>query len=513
MLKRLCCALMTLILLPLLSGCRTPLENTTLPAATLPPADPIYAAPTDDAALNYTRTVPLYLPSRDGQRLLARYVPVSMNHGRQDAESVARALLAFPGDESAGTLGNGTALGLYGSSPVEVSGGVCTVNLASSALQLSSESFYNACLALSSTLCSLEDIHYVNVLITDRAVSMDITGNLPLGSLTAHPGEELPLLWEQLEARRTPLGEDPATMPLTSVATLYFPLADGSGVIAETRSLSFAGQTADQQAAGLCAALSSGAQYLSGVSAMPDLGRLMSSPPRAAKLDDGGRLVNLYFYADLEKTLRQAGVDMPCFVAAVTSTLTSFIPAVSSVRFYMGETPITSAYSRHHGSSVFPSGLVQRQQFAPYLMEQTTLYFTDGDHLKAVQRAVPYRESLNPRHLLALLMAGPTQDELDGGLFPVLPIGLTEEDILGVALMDGTLILNLSGRCAELLRAQADISEQLACYSMVNTLCRALGIKRVRFFFDGEMAETLAGMLYWGGEFLLNPGLIDQTLG
>ena len=48
---------------------------------------------------------------------------------------------------------------------------------------------------------------------------------------------------------------------------------------------------------------------------------------------------------------------------------------------------------------------------------------------------------------------------------------------------------------------------------MVNTLGEALGIQRVRFFFGGETPGELGGTLYWGGEFMLNPSLIDKSRG
>ena len=34
-----------------------------------------------------------------------------------------------------------------------------------------------------------------------------------------------------------------------------------------------------------------------------------------------------------------------------------------------------------------------------------------------------------------------------------------------------------------------------------------------RFFFGGGMLEELGGRLYWGGEFMLNPSLIDKSRG
>ncbi|MBQ7844575.1 MAG: GerMN domain-containing protein [Clostridia bacterium] len=513
MMKRILCLMLVLCCTLTLTGCVSTPENNAPAAPTLPPAEAKFAPPVGDIALNHTATAPLYLPSTDGQRLLTEYVPLSLNHSRHSAQVMVEALLQHPATQTTQALGNGVTLSLYGAQPVEVSSGVCTVNLAANALQLDQQSLYKVCAAITATLCEMDDIQYVNFLVADQAVSMDITGNLPLGGQTAHPGEELTVLWEQTDARRAPLGEDPATIPVTAVATLYFPLADGSGIAAETRNLTFPGQSADQLAAGLISALSAGAQYLSGTSSMPDMAALMSAPVQTTELDDGGRMVNVYFHAGLENTLRQAQVDMPCFISAVTCTLSSFIPSVSSVRMYIGATPLTSLYSAVHGNLIFQGGLMQRPQFAPYLMDQVTLYLSSGDKLKPVRRALPHRQSRDPRTLLAELMEGPTQQELDAGYEPVLPEGLDKSDILGISLQGDTLLLNLSSRCADLIRTQAASWEQIVCYSLVNTLGESMGAQRVRFFFDGEMLEELGGTLYWGGEFLVNPGMIDQPLG
>lgn len=512
MMKRILCLMLALCCTLCLSGCQ-PHTGSSTAAATLPPAEAKFTAPTGDDSLSHTATVPLYLPSTDGQRLLTEYVSLPLSHSRHSAEVIVQALLNQPANRQTRSLGNGVSLSLYGQQPVEVSCGVCTVNLAATALLLDQQELYRVCAAITSTLCELEDVQYVNFLVADQAVSMDITGSLPLGSQTAHPGEELTVLWEQMEARRAPLGENPANTPVTAVAALYFPLADGSGIAAETRTLTFAGQSADQLAEGLTAALSAGAQYLSGVSNMPNLSSLMTAQPQAIDLDDGGRMLSLYFSEGLESYLRQVQVDMPCFISAIIHTMTGFIPSLSHVRIYIGQAPLTSLYSAVHGNLIFQNGLILRQQFASYPQEQVTLYFSSGSRLKEVRRALPYHQAHNPRALLLALMNGPTQQELDAGYEPVLPEGLTEADILGISLAGDTLLLNLSARCAELIRTQAAQWEQIACYAMVNTLGEALGATRVRFFFDGEMLEELGGVIYWGGEFLVNPSLIDRTLG
>ena len=511
--KRLICLMMCLCLAPLAAGCSRTLETSAVPAWTLPPAASAYDPPVGDAGLNHTRTVALYLPSGDRQRLVTEYAALSLNYGRHDAESVVRALLAQPGENGLSALTGGASLSLYGTSPVEVCGSVCTVNLSASALQLSRQDFHSVCMALTATLCQLDGVQYVNVLVADQAVGMDITGILPLGSQTARPGEELPVLWEQLEARRPPLGENPADTPLSSVATLYFPLAGGAGIGTETRTLSFAGQSPDQQAGALMDALSAGAQYLAGACPMTDLAQLMSAAPRVTELDDGGRMVTLYFHVGLQESLKAAGVDMACLMAAMTCTLTTFIPSVSSVRVYVGNTPVTSVYSAVHGNLIFQGGLMQRHQFSAFLMEQAMLYFASGDRLSGVRRAMPCQQARHPRALLLMLMQGPARQELDAGLEPVLPDGLGDADILGLAIEGDTLLIHLSDRFAGLIRTQAAAWEQQACYAMVNTLGEALGIQRVRFFFGGETPGELGGTLYWGGEFMLNPSLIDKSRG
>jgi len=510
--KRILCLLLAMACVLSLTGCSAR-QNSATPVATLPPAEAKFTAPTGDDSLLYTATVPLYLPSLDGQRLLTQYITLPLSHSRHNAEAIVRALLGQAATRETQALGNGVGLSLFGSRPIEVSSGVCTVNLAATALQLSQQELYNVCAAITATLCEMDGVQYVNFLVADQAVSMDITGSLPLGSQTAHPGEELTVLWEQMEARRAPLGENPANTPVTAVATLYFPLADGSGIACETRSLTFPGQSPSQLAEGLLTALSGGAQYLTGASAMPDVSALMSAPPQITELDDGGRMLSLYFHAGLEGTLRQAGVDMPSFISALTHTLTSFIPSVSSLRMYIGDTPLTSLYSAAHGNLIFQSGLMLRQQFAPYLMDQVTLCFSAGSKLKEIHRALPYQQTHSLRALLNELMKGPTRQELDMGYEPVLPDGLTTEDILGLSLEGDTLLINLSGRCASLIRTQAASWEQIVCYGMVNTLGQAAGATRVRFFFDGQMLEELGGTLYWAGEFLVNPSLIDKPLG
>lgn len=496
-----------------LAGCSSIPATPTAPAVTLPPVTARYEAPTDDSSLSYIAVRPLYLPSLDGQRLLCQYESVALSHDRHDAESLVRALLAHEGNDTVRALGQGVRLTLYGKHPVEVAAGVCTVNLSSSALILQEKELYTACLAIASTLCELGDVSDVNVLIADQAVGMDIIRTLPLGVVKAHPGEELTVLWEQMDARRTPLTGDPAYTPLTTTATLFFPLEDGSGIIPETRNISFSGQNPQQLSAGLLDALSAGAQYLPGVAPMPDMRSLMVYAPQVSDMTEGGRLVTLHFVSDLEHRLAALNLDTSCFMAAIVHTLTTFVPSVTAVSIHVGSTALTSLYHNDHGSLIFHGGVLRRTDFASFLMTQIRIHMASGQYLKQVVRAMPTAEAVSPRALLMHLMNGPTQEEKDAGVQSVLPDGLAPQDVLGVAIRDDTLILNLSLRFADKIRFEATEYEQQLCYAMVNTLCQAKGLRRAVFFFDGKMVETLGGEIYWGGEFLLSPGMNEPSKG
>ena len=286
-----------------------------------------------------------------------------------------RSLIEFPGDEETRKLGGNKALDLYGDHPVEVSGGVCTVNLTSSALQLSLRDYYKNCLALATTLCEVKEINSVNILTADQSVGLDITGNLPMGTLTAHPGENLPVLWEQMEAKRTPLGEDLSKTPLSTLTTLYYPLADGRGIACATRLVSFEGQTPQQLAMGLINAVSSVRKSTTGGQGFPELSELLLHDPVTSELEEGGRLITLSLAEDAEERITAGGADLACTVAALTYTLTTFIPGIAAVCVRIGDKPITELHTRHFETVTALGGLVKRSAVSSFLMGSTTVYF------------------------------------------------------------------------------------------------------------------------------------------
>ncbi|MBR6029264.1 MAG: GerMN domain-containing protein [Clostridia bacterium] len=512
--KRILSFLLTLALVFSLCGCASLTSLTggspQKVSPTLPPARQTGDAPVGDEGMSYQFYQPLYLPSRDGQRLVARQVLLEGERGGSVARSVVLSLLSAREDEQTLNLGRDISLQLSGgATQVETAGDVCTVNLASSALGLDYEDYYRLGLAVAATLDGVDGIRYVNVLTADQAVGLDVAGNLPAGTLTAHPGEELSVLWDQMAMRRTPVGVDAATVSINATATLYFPLKDTGGFTPETRNLYFSGQTPQVMAQTLLRALSAGPMYVSGAAALPDLVSLSMREPDVSEMPDGGRLVTFFFPGDMAARLRRAGVGWDSFVGALTYTMTTFIPAVGAVRVYQGESMVMSLEDSIYGDPVFENGFLRRRHFASGLRDLADIYLARDGLLTLAQRAVPAARAFSPRMPLTLLMAGPLSgEELDA----VLPTGLNDHDILGLSAEGDTLRVNLSARFAQRLSA-GEVDEQLACYAMVDTLCEALGLTRVRFYFNGEVVESLGGSLWWGGEFLYNRALTEENRG
>lgn len=302
----------------------------------------------------------------------------------------------------------------------------------------------------------------------------------------------MPVLWEQLSSRRTPVGELASSTPLTATATLYFPLADGSGIVAELRRIAFPGQHPQQQVIALLEALSNGADSLTGAATMPDYAAMQLFLPEVTELESGGKRVTLYLCADAKTRIAAAGCDPACYFAAVTTTLTTFVPSLQQVCVLLGDGALTSLNGTGLGSMLFPGALLTRQDFAHARRRQTVVYFPDGAQLMRVVLSFPYRSASSPR---ALLLAMAEQGAI--------PPGLTDADILGLAVQEGTLLINLSQRYGDILR-DSGWDQRLVAYAMVNTLGTLLNVRRVRFYFGSEEVENLGGTLVWRGEFYVN---------
>ena len=473
-----------------------------------------YAAPIGDAALEYSREYTLYLPRYDGTHLLALTATVPCSAARLDAESVIRALLANEGNGVVSPIGGNVELSLYGANPVEISGDVATVNLAASALQLDRKTLYLCSQAIANTLTELNGIRYVNVLVMDKQIGLDLGSTLPTGTLTQSVASDVGAAYEQLLSQRVNADEKPKERRLSATVTLYFPLASTDGMMAEARNISFTSQDPSDIVAQILEELSDGPEDVAGSPTLPLLAGLLSQPPKVTEPSDGsGKLITLNFDSSMDDMLKTNNVSRASCLGAINYSLSTFLPNVAGITVYIGGERVEHVMLGATSGILFTDGVERRTDYAPLLMDEGTLYFANqqGTGLVKVIRPMLYYQRTNPRALLLELFKGPLSTDSRTDTQAVLPLGgFSDADILGLSLNDKTLAVNLSTAFS---KAGADMTpeqDRLLAYALVDTLLKGEQAARICFFVGGKTPADFTGEIDWTGYFYQNYGLLDE---
>ena len=514
LLRRLLCAALCAIVALGLTGCVSGIDALSRKdTVTLPPAGTAHAAPTGDTDQELAQTVLLYVPNAAGTRLIAQTERVVISAARHPAEATLRQLFAFAGSDSAQPLSREASLQLSPINPVEISGGTATVNLGASALTLSHGDFYTVCQAIANTLTQWGDIRYVNVLVSSTQPGLDVGASVPMGCFTQNLNDSIDTLTAAAETQTAAAADRRFSM----AATLYYPSYSGRGILAETRSVSFDSRSKGQLIETLLDAMSQAPQQLGNVPTPPSLAAYLSEPPTVQEIAvTGGQRAVLRFGQSFNDALIGAGIPRSVMLAAITYTLTGFVPGLNGITVYIGEELVNSVvpggvYDGAGETIQFSGDIMRRSDFSRFVLANCTLYLSDGDgHLKAVQRPVPYYETRSARYLLGCLMQGPQTVDGGAGTQPVLPQDLGDADLLGVGLDGNVMLLNFSQHFAA---AAADLdaeAERLLVYAIVNTLCELPAVRGVCLFIAGTQPDTLAGGLYLPGAFLKNGSIIRE---
>ena len=512
LLRRLLCAALCGTLALALTGCVGGIDALgRKDTVTLPPAETAYSAPTGDTNQEIAQTVLLYVPNAAGTRLIAQTERVVISAARHPAEAALRQLFAFAGSDLAQPLARDVSLQLSPVNPVEISGGTATVNLGASALTLSHADFYVVCQAIANTLAQWGDIRYVNVLVSSTQPGLDVGASVPMGCFTQNLNDSIDTLTAAAETVTAAASDRRFSM----AATLYYPTYSGRGILAETRSVSFDSRAKGQLIETLLDAMSQQPQQLANVPALPDLTACLSETPAVQEIAvTGGQRAVLRFRQSFNDALIAAGIPRSVMLAAVTYTLTGFVPGLNGITVYIGEELVTSVvpggvYDGAGETIQFSGDIMRRSDFSRFLLANCTLYFGDGEgHLTAVQRPIPYYETRSARYLLGCLMQGPQPVDGAYGTLATLPGELGDADLLGVGLDGNVMLLNFSQHFAAAAEGLDSEAERLLVYAIVNTLCELPAVRSVSLFIAGSQPETLAGGLYLPGEFLKNGSMI-----
>lgn len=503
--KRALYGMMLLLLCCLMCSCGAQVPaSQTEPTLTLPPVVQEFTAPVGDAALEYSAPATLYLPRYSSNVLGALQTEVSFSAARPEAESLVRALLNQTETAALSSLGGGVKLTLYGVNPVEQSRNAATVNLGASALQMDRKALYIACQAITNTLTELAEIDYVNFLVVDRAIGLDVANTLPMGAFSRSIGTDAGAAYEQLMQRRVDVTQSAADKPLTADVTLYFPLAHTPGILSEVRSCSFANQLPEDMVVVLLQQLSLGSAENINTPTLPLLADLLVSKPKITETEESGKLIELDFAYNLDEMLTANSISQASCMASLSHTLCTFFPGISGIRVMIGDKPVESVQLTDQLESVvtFPKQVQQRSDYAPLLYDLCVITLADGEDLVTVTRPVPYYQADHPRLLLQEIAKGPQKYDLPSDTRPVMKNdALNDAAIIGLALQDNVLLVNLSDAFLDALPQGDATSERLLAYALTNTLCTGDRVEQVQFFVSGKPFDGFGNDIFWETRF------------
>lgn len=181
------------------------------------------------------------------------------------------------------------------------------------------------------------------------------------------------------------------------------------------------------------------------------------------------------------------------------------VPGVDSVEIYVGKKPLTDT----RGEEV---GAMNNDTFVEfsgsdgdvYSYDTFTLYFTNknGDKLVAEQRSVRYRRNL-PKATVVLeqLARGP----LEKGHYPTIP---ENSEVLSLTRANGICYVDYNSVFQDYA---LDVSEQIAVYSVVNTLIAATDVDKVEISIEGNKEVTFGQNMQLYKFYEWNDSLLAHT--
>ena len=189
--------------------------------------------------------------------------------------------------------------------------------------------------------------------------------------------------------------------------------------------------------------------------------------------------------------------------AAVVKTLTQ-IAGIEGVSFQVAGTPLSDQKGNAVGVMTDDSFVENTgETINAYSRDTLTLYFAseDGTHLRQERVDVVYNSNMSMEKLIMeQLIAGPQAE----GYRAVLPADVT---VLSISVTDGTCYVNFDGK---LQNIEADITEDVALYAIVDSLTELTSIQRVQIAVNGETQTALRESRRLDQSYVRNLDLVEE---
>ena len=291
----------------------------------------------------------------------------------------------------------------------------------------------------------------------------------------------------------------PKTSEISTV--LYFVSAGGRFILPEVRTVKYTG---DQYIETLIQELKNGPRNTASMKSplIADIELLQA--PVLKDLDNGNRALELYFS---QNPVQSGYSDSSALVsyAALIYTITGFMPNVETVDIYVAGNHVNKV-----NESYFYNGM-KRADYVGFIGSSAPIYFGDktSDLLLEVQRNMEQGKTWSARERVLELLAGPLEED-GNNVWPLMPPGVTADDIPSVDVFNDTAYVDLSAHFKEACAGMTAQSEMLLVYSIVNTITAMDGINKVQFTVEGQQVDKLAGFLCLSDPLLRNYGIIKS---
>ncbi|MBQ8952537.1 MAG: GerMN domain-containing protein, partial [Clostridia bacterium] len=354
--------------------------------------------------------------------------------------------------------------------------------------------------AIISTLCGLDGINYVDVLIAGRA---EPAFSLPSGA-GWEDGMTIPARWSQ-GLSEDEMARDSASS-IARLAVIYHPARGSRYVIPEARVVAIEGGDA---LSALLAALNGESGLDPALKpVLPDSDGAIITGAEIVTLADGRRVARLTFDGNLSAILERGRLNAWQMYAALTCTFTGFLPELDGIQVYVGSGQLARVESPD-GEITLENGVMPRALFERTIGCLETIYMTASDgSLRPLGRAMSQEDALSPRMLLAPLFGEPQGWE--EGVSRVVPDGLTIGDLLGILIENGEVTLNVSASFYAGCQRLNSQQERNLVFALVNTLTEQSGVRSVRFQVEGERVDVLVHDISLLSPLMRNPGLISD---
>lgn len=174
--------------------------------------------------------------------------------------------------------------------------------------------------------------------------------------------------------------------------------------------------------------------------------------------------------------------------AAIVKTLTQ-VEGVTYIEFYVNSQPLMNSNEKPIGFMTKDTFIDNTGGRVKHNQEVTmTLYFANkkGNGLVDTRITKVYDGTVSMEQMIVeQLIKGPSviQGATEGMLYPSVP---EKTKLIKVSTKDGVCYVNLT---AEFLEKIPDITDEVAIYSVVNSLVEVPNITKVKFMIDGEELE------------------------